>query len=70
MKEHLVTLNEFKSPDPDESHLSSELTYRRDMLVAGNLKNSEKMRRCPRRDNIQYSKGEKRWIFANIKLVS
>lgn len=70
MREHPVTLNEFKSPDPDESHLSSELTYRRDMLVAGNLKNSEKMRRCPRRDNVQFSKEEKRWIFENYRLVS
>lgn len=28
MREHPVTLTEFKSPDPDESHFSSELTYR------------------------------------------
>lgn len=51
-------------------HLGSELTYRRDLLAAGNLSNSEKVGRCLRQDNVQFSKGEKKQIFANYRLVS
>lgn len=64
VREHPVILNEVKSPDPDESHISSELTYRTDLFIAGNLKNADKMGRCPRQDNVQFSKGRK-GIFAN-----
>lgn len=65
MREHPVTLNEFKSPDPDESHLSSELTYRTDLLGAANLKDAKKMGRCPRQDNVQFSK-KRKGIFCKL----
>lgn len=64
MREHPVTLNEFKSPDPDASHLSSELTYRTDLLNAGNLENAEKWDNAQDKTMSNLAKGRK-GIFAN-----
>lgn len=66
MREHPATLNEFKSPDPDELHLSSELTYGTDLLITGTLKNAKKTGRYPRQDNVQLSKREKVFLQTTV----